>query len=75
MRYALTYMNGNSFGEIDTIIVEADPRWFEDLSLVQEVLETYGLDKDDATYVTNKGMFFVRNCDDIDYDITTGKEQ
>lgn len=74
MRYALTYRLDESWGSVDTIIIDSDQakeesgwRWYDDETRVADILSAYGLDSEQLAEVMNNGWWFIRNIDDIDF--------
>lgn len=75
MDYTLTYTLGD-WESTDTIVVyvnmtgvEAGVRWYDDKEVLKKILVSYGVEKKDATYILNKGLYFIRNCADTDYEL------
>lgn len=66
MRYALTFRTGESWAEVDTVIVGTALMSDEGVVEIKvaEILTAYGVENADE--ILENGWWFIRNVDDVD---------
>lgn len=75
MRYILTYtLEQDRWEAVDNIIIDSEIhkeetgwRWYDDETRVADILSAYGLDTEQIEYVIDNKLWYVRNCDDVDF--------
>ena len=77
MRYALTITNPDTYawGETDTFIIRTDTNPLDmGIKELSRVLINEGYDEDEAKEILGNDSWYIRNCDDIDFDFTLEDE-
>ena len=80
MKYTLTYTLGD-WENTDTIVIYvnitgANPYpWYDNVDRLKDILVSQGVKEDDANYIIQKGLYFIRNCNDTDYEFVLREEK
>lgn len=80
MKYTLTYTLGD-WENTDTIVIYvnitgANPYpWYDNVDRLKDILASQGVKEDDANYIIQKGLYFIRNCNDTDYEFVLREEK
>lgn len=59
--YLITYTIDDTWDTVDTMVVEAECKDDVEEQIVQ-LLESYGVESDNAEYVAREEMYFVKEC-------------